>query len=251
MQQSNNQNGNEHRKNMQKLQWLRMSVQLIFMAILIGGLYKFVKPAFVIILPLAFLAGNFFCGWLCPFGTAQEMLGKVGSLFIKKKFKTTLALQRYLQFSRYILAAIVFAHVLDSFVDLSSINAYKTFMRAMSGNLAQTAATFIMGTFLVVALFFERPFCNYFCPEGIKFGLASLTRFFSIKRNSDTCIHCKCCNRACPMNIEVSKGNNVRNAQCINCFKCVAACPVQGTLTYGNSSIKPLKRLWDTLLLRK
>ena len=240
MQQSSNQNSNEQRKNMQKLQWLRMSVQLIFLVILIGGLYKFVKPAFVVILPLAFLAGNFFCGWLCPFGTAQEIFGKLGSFFIKKKFKVSPSLQRYLQFSRYILAAIVFAHIVDSFVDLSSINAYKTFMRAMSGNLAQTAATFIMGTFLVVALFFERPFCNYFCPEGIKFGLASLTRFFSIKRNSDTCIHCKCCDKACPMNIEVSKGNHVRNAQCINCFKCMAACPKQDTLTYGR--VNPLKR---------
>ena len=240
MQQSSNKNNNEQRRNMKKLQWLRMSVQLIFLVILIGGLYKFVKPAFVVILPLAFLAGNFFCGWLCPFGTAQEIFGKLGSFFIKKKFKVSPSLQRYLQFSRYILAAIVFAHIVDSLVDLSSINAYKTFMRAMSGNLAQTAATFIMGTFLVVALFFERPFCNYFCPEGIKFGLASLTRFFSIKRNSDTCIHCKCCNKACPMNIEVSKGNHVRNAQCINCFKCIAACPKQDTLTYGR--VNPLKR---------
>ena len=240
MQQSSNQNNNEQRKNMQKLQWLRMSVQLIFLAILIGGLYKYVKPAFVVILPLAFLAGNFFCGWLCPFGTAQEIFGKLGSFFIKKKFKVSPSLQRYLQFSRYILAAIIFAHIMDSFVDLSSINAYKTFMRAMSGNLAQTAATFIMGTFLVVALFFERPFCNYFCPEGIKFGLASLTRFFSIKRNSDICIHCKCCDKACPMNIEVSKGNHLRNAQCINCFKCIAACPKQDTLTYGR--VNPLQR---------
>ena len=240
MQQSSNKNNNEQRRNMKKLQWLRMSVQLIFLVILIGGLYKFVKPAFVVILPLAFLAGNFFCGWLCPFGTAQEIFGKLGSFFIKKKFKVSPSLQRYLQFSRYILAAIVFAHIVDSFVDLSSINAYKTFMRAMSGNLAQTAATFIMGTFLVVALFFERPFCNYFCPEGIKFGLASLTRFFSIKRNSDTCIHCKCCDKACPMNIEVSKGNHVRNAQCINCFKCFAACPKQDTLNYGR--VNPLKR---------
>ena len=48
MQQSSNQNSNEQRKNMQKLQWLRMSVQLIFVAILIGGLYKFVKPTFFV-----------------------------------------------------------------------------------------------------------------------------------------------------------------------------------------------------------
>ena len=66
MQQSSNKNNNEQRRNMKKLQWLRMSVQLIFVAILIGGLYKFVKPAFVVILPLAFLAGNFFCGVALP-----------------------------------------------------------------------------------------------------------------------------------------------------------------------------------------
>ena len=51
MQQSSNKNNNEQRRNMKKLQWLRMSVQLIFLVILIGGLYKFVKPAFVVILP--------------------------------------------------------------------------------------------------------------------------------------------------------------------------------------------------------
>ncbi|MGE4589889.1 MAG: 4Fe-4S binding protein [Acidaminococcaceae bacterium] len=240
MQQFSIQNNNDNQKYQRRIQWLRNSVQLIFLAILVGGLYKFIRPAFVVILPLAFLAGNFFCSWLCPFGTAQEVLGKIGSIFMRKKFKVSPNIQRYLQFSRYILAAIVFAHIADSLFNLSSINAYKTFMRAMSGNLAQTTATFIMISFLAVALFFERPFCNYFCPEGIKFGLASLTRFLSIKRNAETCIHCKCCDRACPMNIEVSKGNHVRNAQCINCFKCIAACPKRGTLTYGG--VNPLKR---------
>ena len=74
MQQSSNQNSNEQRKNMQKLQWLRMSVQLIFVAILIGGLYKFVKPAFVVILPLAFLAGNFFADGFAPLVLLRKYL---------------------------------------------------------------------------------------------------------------------------------------------------------------------------------
>lgn len=104
-----------------------------FLAILIGGLYKFVKPAFVVILPLAFLAGNFFCGWLCPLWNSSGSAGKIGSIFMRKNLKC-LNIQRYLRFSRYILAAIVFAHIADSLFDLSSINAYKTFMRAMSGN---------------------------------------------------------------------------------------------------------------------
>lgn len=236
MQQSNQ--NNEWRKKRQKMQWLRLAVQLSMFLLLIGGLYSLVRPAFVVLLPLAFLAGNFFCGWFCPFGTIQEFLGKVGSLFIKKKFKMPLSLQRYLQYSRYVLAIIVLSHVAQQVVDLSAINAYKTFMRAATGVFAQTAAMTIMSGFLVAALFFDRPFCNYCCTEGVRYGVLSLGRIVTIKRNADACIGCKRCDKVCPMNIQVSANKQVRHAQCINCFQCLAACPIAGTLQYGKINVK-------------
>ena len=52
------------------------------------------------------------------------------------------------------------------------------------------------------------------------------------KKNEDTCIGCKKCDKACPMNIGVSIHEQVRNGQCINCFECINACPVEGTLKY-------------------
>jgi NAD-dependent dihydropyrimidine dehydrogenase PreA subunit len=39
--------------------------------------------------------------------------------------------------------------------------------------------------------------------------------------------------KVCPMNIEVSMHEQVRNGQCINCMKCVQACPVNNTLSYS------------------
>ncbi len=81
------------RKRQKKFQWVRVAVQLLFLGILFGGMYKIVKPVFVILLPLAFIAGNYFCGWICPFGTVQELFGKIGSMVCKKKFKMPFYLQ--------------------------------------------------------------------------------------------------------------------------------------------------------------
>ncbi len=227
-------------KRQKNLQWIRVVVQLLFLVILVGGMYKTVKSAFVILLPIAFIAGNYFCGWICPFGTVQELFGKIGSMVCKKKFKMSLGLQKYLQYSRYVLAIIIASHVADTFLDLSKINAYKTFIHGITGTFGQATTVFIMGGFLIAALFVERPFCNYCCPEGIKYGLASFTRFFTIKRNVATCVQCKRCDNICPMNINISTNKNVRNAQCINCFKCIEACPMADTLSY--SKVNPLKK---------
>ncbi len=106
------------------------------------------------------------------------------------------------------------------------------------GFLIVSAAFIVMISFLIIAIFFERPFCNYFCTEAVKYGVFSLTRIFSIKRNQDTCVGCKKCEKACPMNIDVSVRDQIRHGQCINCFQCISACPVEGTLTYGRVNIK-------------
>ena len=217
------------------VQYCRILAQLAALALLVAGLYtQIIRAHTIVVLVLALLAGNFFCGWLCPYGTAQELCGKIGSLFLKRKLKMPPALQRYLQFSRYALMLALLALGAQVVAAAAPINSYRSFMALAGGRVVETAALAIMAGFLVIALFFERPFCNYVCSEGIKFGVASLTRLFTIKRNAATCVNCQRCNQACPMNIQVSAGKSVRNAQCINCFQCIAACPANGTLSYGN-----------------
>ena len=220
-----------------KIQKIRNTVQLIFLGLLFTGLYMNLRMGLIILLPISLLMGNFFCGWVCPYGATQEFFRTIGNKIFKKKYKMPKHVQKYLQFSRYIL--LMFSIIGISTIFFETINSYKIFMvlgRDIS-NIIISISLIIMISFLVISMLFERPFCNYVCIEGTKFGLASLTRIFSIKRNGESCINCKKCDKVCPMNISISDKDSVRNSQCINCFECVNACPVKDTLSYGKVKI--------------
>lgn len=91
----------------------------------------------------------------------------------------------------------------------------------------------MLGSFILLSLFFNRPYCRYFCSEGARYGLLSLARIFTIKRDEEKCINCGKCSRSCPTQIDVASKKHIRNFQCINCFKCIEACPVKGALKYS------------------
>ena len=224
-----------------KLQLLRFVVQLVFIVLLIMGLYMKVRILGFILGIVALVMGNFFCGWMCPFGTAQDFFGRVGSLFVKKKYKMPKSIQKYLVFSRYIIVLIILLQLLpkNSFL-FSEMNAYRNFFKFVHGDLLSVASVIVL-SFLLISMFFERPFCNYFCTEGVRYGINSLTRVFTIQRSSSKCVNCKKCDQACPMNIQISTKDHVRSAQCINCLECISSCPVKETLKYEVVDFKKIK----------
>ena len=173
------------------------------------------------VLALALLFGPVFCGWICPFGTFQEFLGKIGRKLLGKRYNNFIPkkIDNVLRFSRYfVLALVIYNTAITAKLMFQNIDPYYALFNMFTGEVAITAYI-VLGVTVLLSMFAERPFCKYMCPYGATLGIFNLFRIFKIKRNKSTCVDCKACDKACPMNIEVSTKDNVSNHQCISCLK--------------------------------
>lgn len=187
-----------------------------------------------IVFATVILFGPAFCGWICPMGTVQELVSRIGRRIFKRRHNTFVPrrLDRVLRYLRYVvLGWVVYVTARSGQLIFADYDPYYTLFNFWTGEVAVSGLV-ILGLVLSLSLVVERPFCKYACPYGALLGLFNFVRIFGIKRNSATCIDCKACDRACPMNIAVSKAGRVRHHQCISCLKCTSesACPVPRTV---------------------
>ena len=218
---------------MKTLPKIRLTVQLLCISLTIVGFFTNFQVTLLIILVATIVAGTFYCGWVCPFGTVQDLFSRLGKKLGIRKRKMPRPIHKYLKYVRYIIFGLVMFISADIIFTILSYDPRGNFSMILSGTMVTTIAFIVILSFGLIALFFERPFCNYLCYEGAKYGLFSSLRFITIKRDTNSCVDCSKCDKVCPMNIEVSKTEQVDSLQCINCFECVVACPVKDTLTYG------------------
>jgi len=225
-------------------------VATLYQYITTGGLVQKIHISSVIlmyaVLFLALLFGPVFCGWICPFGTFQEFIGKIGKKIFGKKYNHFLPpkVDKILRYVRYlVLALVIYNTAATAKLVFANVDPYYALFNMFTGEVAITAYI-ALGVTVLLSLFVERPFCKYACPFGATLGITNLFRIFKIRRKKDTCINCKACDKACPMNIEVSKSEKVLDHQCISCMKCTSdsACPISKTVElstgFANTSKK-------------
>ncbi|MDO8963898.1 MAG: 4Fe-4S binding protein [Coriobacteriia bacterium] len=209
----------------------------------------------VITLATAFVFRRAFCGYICPLGALQELFGTIGKAIWRGKRPTVPASldkpARWLKYGVFVVftvwtwqAATLVIRPYDPWVAWMHLTSAEVFAEFSIG-LA------ILGVSLVGSIVYERFFCKYLCPMGAFLGAISPLSVFKVNREESTCIDCKACDKACPVNLTVSEAAPaVTSPECINCNECVNVCPVPATLTVssaasstGRFTISPAKML--------
>lgn len=131
----------------------------------------FILFVFAIVLPL-FTNKSFYCHYVCPYGAAQELAGKI----VKKKFRIKGLLAKILKYARkFYLVIIIGLLVFQIVADVSNLEPFNAFQIQM----ASVSILILAGFFLLLSVIITKPWCNYFCPTGVI--LEQLRRPFKIK----------------------------------------------------------------------
>ena len=213
----------------------------------IGSLQAFLSsrpvrfPYYVVGLLLFFgaLLGRAVCGFLCPFGLAQDLLHKLpfprrklgpfpGDRLLRKlKYAVLLVLVIGLPalvldyvpaFCKYLCPA----GTLGGGIPLVLLHGERLHLSVGGLFFWKLAAALVI---LLLSIVIFRPFCKYLCPLGALYGLTNPIALYRMHADAGRCTGCSACARACPMQVDPSKTPN--SPECIRCGVCTRCCPAQ------------------------
>ena len=202
-----------------------------------------------------FVIGKAFCGWVCPLGTLQEWVGKIGRRFgigVRRFEKEDLGEAKRVRPVKWLLlVGLVFLlplltglgvtpHSLGNpYCDICPSRIATTLLTGNTEELALrvndgwkfglgAAANVLIGFMLVGGLALRLPFCRI-CPLlAFNSVFQRLSPMRLAKPTRANCGSCHICTDACPMDIpEIStaEGRKAYNEDCTLCGRCVEYCP--------------------------
>jgi uncharacterized protein with FMN-binding domain/polyferredoxin len=182
------------------------------------------------------LAGRFFCGWMCAFGSMGDLIYGIRKKISKKNARISKTLDYIFKSIKYVLlfGILIFVWGFQVITIPAGVNPWDLFGMLLSfGNWPSISeliqgwkvASLLLILILFGSFFVERFFCRYFCPLGAYFTIISSVRPFFIVKKKQECGACSLCTKKCSMGIDLNKVEKVHSGECINCRACINHCP--------------------------
>src|SRR5262245_49933711 len=184
------------------------------------------EPLMVIIagytlISVVLIGRGVFCGWLCPFGALQELLGQISRALRVPQWNPPVALEKRLWMGKYIAAAAVLAVVMTQIDPTGTTFEIEPFKTAITARFTR-AWPYVLyaGALLAIGLFSERAYCRFLCPlGGVLAWLDRLHLLNLLKRRPECGSPCHLCERGCPVRAIEPTGKIV-TSECFQCLDC-------------------------------
>ena len=198
-----------------------------------------------------------FCGWVCPLGTVQELLGRLGRRLrrpvrrLEGKRVARVRPVKWVMLLALVLGLPLAAglglvpHALGNpYCDICPSRLATTLLTADVEQVAlrtngviefglSAVANTLFGFVLVAAFAVRQPFCRI-CPMlALHAVFRRLAPLRLVKRPHDRCDKCGICAKACPMDIgeiAAEHGRKAFHEDCTLCGRCAEFCPDDGVI---------------------
>lgn len=199
--------------------------------------------------------GRLWCGFVCPFGLAQDLIGMIPAprVMVPGKIDKPARYVKYIVLAVFVILLPLLAKnpygiaesyfckyicpagTLQGGIPLMLTNRA---LRALAGALF-TWKVLVLILILAASAFIPRFFCRYLCPLGAFYGLFNRFSFYQVRLDRDRCTGCMTCGKVCPMDavtLSADEGKaRISGAECIRCGRCREACP-EGAVISGIGS---------------
>ncbi len=223
--------------------WLPIAGLMNTKYLLLTGHVPTIHPAamvlFIAFMTISLLLKKAFCSWLCPIGTLSEYLWTFGSMIFGRNLCLPSWVDIPLRGLKYLLLGFFVA-----VIGTMSTEAIHDFMTTPYGLVADVkmlnffrdighTAAIVIALLILLSMLVKNFWCRYLCPYGALLGIASSLSPFKVRRDTEACIDCGNCSRACPSHLPIDHLVQIRSVECTACMACIAACPAQDALRFS------------------
>ena len=200
-----------------------------------------------LLLVVGAVAGSLVCGWACPFGFLQDLLGKIRP--------NKLAIPAWSGHFRYVVLVglvLVLPLVLgfqgvpfeDQSVSICRLCPAGALEAGLPYSLQSVLAghgwvmswfkSAILVVFLAAALLIHRPWCRIFCPLGGFLAVFNRFSLFHLRFKEAACVECNLCRSRCPAGVKLDLTANA--PECVRCLECVTCGAIEPAFAIPNNS---------------